>query len=111
MARAKDPTAPIRARAAKLPDVVEGTACNQTTFKVEKSGFLYIGPGARGIGFKAMFELDRSLPQSRRLAEKEPDRYEVDRTGRVTTRFSAEEPLPKSVWEKWLKESYELSAR
>ncbi len=27
------------------------------------------------------------------------------------TRFSAEEPLPKSIWEKWLQESYDLTTK
>ena len=31
---------------------------------------------------------------------------EVGNTGWVTTRFSAEAPLPKTLWSRWLKESY-----
>ena len=108
MASSIDPTDPIREKAASLPDVATGTSCNQSSFKVGKVSFLFIGPGAKGVGFKAMFKLDQSMSQARKLASKEPGRFEVGSTGWVTTRFTAEEPLPKSVWQKWLQESYDI---
>ncbi len=108
MARSKDPTELIREKAASYPEVAKGTSCNQSSFKAGKGSFLFIGPGAKGIGFKAMFKLDRSMPQARKLASQEPDRFEVGSTGWVTARFTAEKPLPKSIWAKWLQESYEI---
>jgi hypothetical protein len=110
MPRATDPTEPIRKRAAAFPEVAIGTSCTQSAFKVGKKSFLFIGPGARGVGCKAMFRLGQSLAQAERLAAKEPDRFEVGKGGLVTTRFTAEKPLPKTIWEKWLRESYELAA-
>jgi hypothetical protein len=56
-----------------------------------------------------MFKLKSSMPHARKLATKEPERFEVGSTGWVTTRFTAEAPLPKSIWEPWLEESYELT--
>ena len=109
MARAQDPTDPIRRRAVTFPAVAKGTACNQSSFKAGKGSFLFIGPGAKGQGFKAMFKLDRSIPMAGKLAAKDPDRFEVGSTAWVTTRFTAEKPLPKTIWEKWLKESYDLT--
>jgi hypothetical protein len=103
-----DPTDPIRRKAATFPDVADGTACNQSSFKAGKGSFLFIGPGAKGVGYKAMFKLGDSMPQARTLAAKEPDRFEVGSKGWVTTRFTALKPLPKSIWQKWLKESYEV---
>ena len=111
MSASSDPTDAIRAEAAAFPDVAPGTSCNQSAFKVGKRAFLYIGPGAKGRGFKAMFKLDRSMPHAEELAAKHPDRFEVGSTGWVTTRFTAEEPLPRAVWETWLEESYEMAAR
>ena len=84
MARAQDPTEPIRKRASALPGVARGTSCNQSSFKAGKGSFLFVGPGAKGKGFKAMFKLDRSMPQARKLASEEPDRFEVGSTGWVT---------------------------
>ena len=109
MPSSKDPTDPIRQQAVKFPAVEQGASCNQGSFKAGKAAFLYIGPGAKGQGFKAMFKLERSRAQAEQLAKKEPDRFEVGSTSWVTTRFTADEPLPKTIWQKWLKESYELA--
>jgi hypothetical protein len=109
MVRPQDPTDPIRRSAVKFPAVAKGTSCNQSSFKAGRGAFLYIGPGRRGRGFKAMFKLKRSMPQAKELATTDPDRFEVGSTGWVTTRFTAEKPLPKKIWENWLRESYELT--
>lgn len=109
MAREKDPTEPIRRRAASLASVDEGSSCTQSSFKVGKTAFLYIGPGPKGEGFKAMFKLGPSRPRAEELAAKQPGRFGVGSTAWVSTRFTAEEPLPKSIWEPWLAESYELA--
>ena len=89
-----------------MPDIVEGTSCNQTSFKVGKKAVLYVGPGAKGVGYKSMFKLAASLDEARELAASEPDRFEVGSGNWVTVRFSAEKPLPKKIWSKWLKESH-----
>ncbi len=104
----KDATEAIRMRAAEFPDVVKGTSCNQSSFKTASGSFLFIGPGAKGVGFKAMLKLGDSMDQARALAAKDSERFEVGKTGWVTVRFSNEKPLPESIWEKWLKESYAL---
>ena len=111
MARAQDPTDPIRKKAVTFPAVATGTSCNQSSFKAGKDSFLFIGPGAKGQGFKAMFKLERSMPHAAKLAAKDPDRFQVGSTGWVTTRFTAEKPLPQSIWEKWLNESYDLTVK
>ena len=54
MARTQDPTEPIRTQAAAFPGVAKGTSCNQSSFKAGKGSFLFIGPGAKGQGFKAL---------------------------------------------------------
>jgi len=108
MARSDDPTTAMREMAAAFPEVAAGTSCTQSSFKT-RSAFLFVGPGTGGRGFKAMFKLARSLPQAEALAAARPDRFEVGTTRWVTARFTAEEPLPASIWRKWLKESYELS--
>lgn len=106
---ATDPTQAIRNAAARFSGVTTGASCNQTAFKVGKQSFLFIGPGAKGRGFKAMFKLNDSMHQARSLAEQSPNRFEVGKTSWVTARFTAEEPLPKDIWEKWLAESHALA--
>lgn len=109
MARSKDPTDAIRRVAVTFPDVAEGASCNQSAFKVGKGTFLFIGPGPKGQGFKAMFKLNASMPQALKLSSESPDRFEVGSTGWVTARFTAEEPLPRRIWGKWLAESYDVT--
>ena len=104
-----DPTEPIRLKASRYPEVDEGTACTQSAFKARKKAFLYIGP--QGGRYKAMFKLQESMPEAVELAQKVPNCYEVGSSGWVTARFTAEEPIPKQLWEKWLDESYDLSRK
>ena len=104
--KTSDPTEPIRLMASEFPEVDEGTACTQNSFKTGGKAFLFIGP--QGGRFKAMFKLKKSLEQAKELAEKHPDDYQVGSSNWVTARFSDENPLPVRVWKKWLRESYEL---
>lgn len=106
MPGAKDPTKALKQAAAALPDVVDGTSCNQTSYRAGKKAFLYVGPGTNGIGHKAMFKLEVSLNEAKDLATGDPERFEVGVGNWVTTRFSAEAPLPKKIWSRWLKESH-----
>ena len=109
MAKSSDPTDAIRSQAVTLPGVAKGTSCTQSAFKAGKGTFLFIGPGPKGQGFKAMFKLKASMPQALKLSAEDPKRFEVGSTGWVTARFTAEEPLPKRIWGKWLEESYEVT--
>ncbi len=106
-ARANDPTEPIREKASRYPGVDEGTACTQSSFKAGGKGFLYVGE--QGGRYKAMFKLERSIPEATALAEAHPADVQVGKGGWVTARFSAEEPMPKGRWTKWLDESYALA--
>ena len=101
----KDPTEAIRKKAGSYAGVDEGRACTQNSFKAGKKAFLFIGE--QGGRYKAMFKLDASKAEAERLAEEDPDRFQVG--SGVTARFTAEEPMPKKLWSKWLQESYELS--
>ena len=109
MSTRKDPSAAIRESAAALPGAILGLSCNQSSFKVGKTAYLYIGPGAKGLGYKAMFKLSASLEQAAELAAKEPDRFGVGKGGWVSVRFTDAKPLAKTIWLKWLKESYALA--
>jgi hypothetical protein len=107
-AKPKDPTEPIRQAASEFPDVAEGTSCTQGSFKVGKQAFLYVGP--QGGRYKAMFKLEASRAQAEALAKERPDDFQAGSTAWVTARFSAEKPLPKRLWTKWLRESHALAA-
>ena len=67
MSDSVDVTLPIREKAASFEEVVGGTSCNQSSFKTKRGSFLFIGPGAKGVGYKAMFKLRDSLPQAEAL--------------------------------------------
>ena len=102
----RDPTDALKAAAAALPNVVEGTSCNQSSYKVGKKAFLYVGPGPKGVGYKAMFKLTASMALAEEMAKGNPGSIDIGKGNWVTARFSAEDPLPKRVWSAWLKESY-----
>lgn len=110
MPRQRDPIGALKDAAGEFPDVVEGASCNQTTYKVGGKAFLYVGPGAKGIGFKAMFKLGPSLGEARILASDDPNRFQVGAGDWVTARFTADDPLPKKTWSRWLRESYTLAS-
>ena len=109
MTSSHDPTDAIRRQAIEFPGVARGASCSQSAFKAGKGTFLFIGPGPKGQGFKAMFKLEASMPEAMKLAEENPKRFEVGTTGWVTARFTAEEPLPKQIWGRWLAESYDVT--
>ncbi len=101
-----DPTDPMRLRASQYPGVDEGTACTQSSFKAGKKSFLFVG--MQGGRYKAMFKLQESIPEASELAMKEPNDYQVGKFGWVTARFSADNPMPKALWERGLDERYNL---
>lgn len=103
-----DPSAPLRERASEYPDVDEGTACTQSSFKTGGRAFLFVG--MQGGRHKAMFKLRESLPGAEQLAARDPDRFQVGKGGWVTARFTSQAPLPKKVWRAWLDESHALMA-
>ena len=72
MATLKDPTQPMREKASAMPSATEGSSCNQTSFKIGKKSFFFIGHGAKGQGYKARFKLERSIPQAEVLAPDKP---------------------------------------
>ena len=109
MAKPQDPTDANRRLAVTFPGVAKGTSCTQSSFKAGKGTFLFIGPGPKGQGFKAMFKLNASMPQALKLASEDPQHFEAGSTGWVTVRFTAEDPLSKRIWGKWLAESYDVA--
>ena len=102
MSGAKDPTKALRKATGALPGAVEAMSCNQTSYKMGKKAFLY-------VGHKAMFELEASLGEAESLSKSEPERYEIGKW--VTTRFSAEYLLPKKIWSSWLVESHAVTTK
>ena len=112
MSKSSDPLEAICKKAMAYPGSIKGESCNQFSFKASKGKFLFIGPGPKDQGYKALFKLDKSIAQAKSLAEKYPGHYKVGSSGGwVTVRFSDEKPFPKSIWEKWLNESYKLSCK
>lgn len=105
----KNPTDPMRLKASRYPEVDEGTSCTQSSFKTGGKAFFFIGE--QGGRYKAMFKLDASKPQAIKLASAHPGDYQAGACAWVTARFSADAPMPATLWKAWLDESYALSRK
>ena len=106
---ADDATEPMRQRASAYPEVDEGTACTQSSFKTGKKAFLFIGD--QGGRHKAMFKLEASRAEAEALAAEHPKDYQAGSGAWVTARFSDDAPMPEERWTRWLDESYALTCR
>lgn len=98
----------IKVKASQYSEVAEGTSCTQNSFKRGKKAFLFAGE--QGGRYKVMVKLKDSIPEAKKLALAEPGKYQVGKPPWVTARFSNEDTLPAEIWQRWLDESYELSA-
>lgn len=105
--KGQDPTEAMREYATHFPDVDEGTACTQSSFKTSGRAFLYVG--MQGGRYKAMFKLKASRADAEARAKREPENFQIGSSMWITARFSAEKPMSRSLWIKWLDESYQLS--
>lgn len=102
------PMMAIRALAMKLPDVTEGIACPGTamerrTVKVATKAFVFLGVG------DALLKLDGELPEAKRMAKAEPERFRAGANGWVKITFDADRPPPLAVLKRWLVESHRLA--
>ncbi len=104
-----DPIEPMRLMASQYPNVDAGTSCTQSSFKTNGKAFLFVGE--QGGRYKVMFKLKSSKSEALELSDIEPENYQIGSGMWVTARFSAEKPLPKKLWQKWLNESYTLSQK
>ncbi len=104
-----DPTQAMREGASAYPDVAEGTACTQASFKTGGKSFFFVGE--QGGRYKAMFKLKTCKDEAIKLAAQEPGNYQAGSGVWVTARFSEDDPMPQARWERWLDESYALSQK
>ena len=102
-----DATEQIRLRASQYPNVDEGTSCTQSSFKTGGTAFLFIGE--QGGRHKAMFKLKASREEAAQMAREKPKDFQIGSGAWVTARFSDQAPLPTSLWQRWLDESYAIS--
>ncbi|MEM8695640.1 MAG: MmcQ/YjbR family DNA-binding protein [Pseudomonadota bacterium] len=97
----------IKLKASQYPEVAQGTSCTQNSFKRGKKAFLFAGE--QGGRYKVMIKLKRSIAEAQKLADAEPENFQVGKPPWVTIRFSNEDPVAADIWERWLDESYDLS--
>jgi hypothetical protein len=99
----------LRRAALRHPDTHEGISCEGTslekrTVKAHRKAFVFLGVG------DVMVKLRESLPEARRLAKKEPERYRAGAHGWVKACFAEDEVPPLAVLVRWIDESYRLVA-
>jgi len=103
------PIRALRRAALRHPDTHEGVLCEGTslekrTVKAHKKAFVFLGAA------DVMVKLSASLPEARRLAKREPDRYRAGAHGWVKASFAEDELPPLALLERWIDESYRLVA-
>jgi hypothetical protein len=97
----------LRPIAMALGDVEEGIACKGTaiessTFKANKKAFLFVGAGA------VRLKLDASLADARKLAAKDPDKFDVGAGGWIKIAIADGEKAPLTILKKWISESHDV---
>ena len=105
--RVSAPMKALRRAALRHPDTHEGVSCEGTslekrTVKTHRKAFVFLGVG------DMMVKLRESLPEARRLAKKEPERYRAGAHGWVKASFAEDEVPPMRLLERWIDESYRL---
>lgn len=95
-------------RALAYPETNASGACVRTAIRVRKKGFIYIG--VKESEYNALFKLGPSLDEASALAAEAPANYQVGKTGWVTVRFSHEEAPPAGLMERWMEESFRITA-
>jgi hypothetical protein len=104
---ASAPIKALRRAALRHPDTHEGVACEGTslekrTVKAHRKAFVFLGL------CDVMLKLRASLPEARKLARAEPERYKVGANGWVKARFQDGHVPPLARLEAWIDESYQL---
>lgn len=98
----------IRALALEHDDVTESVACKGTalesiTFNRGSKAFLFLGK--KGGFHVVRLKLLRSEDEAKKLAKKEPGRYDVGANGWAKLTLG-EDSAPAKLLEKWVDESY-----
>jgi hypothetical protein len=100
----------LREIAMRFPEVQEDVACKGTAvesaaFKAAGSkAFLFVGKTV------ARLKLERSLPESQKLASRHPESCQVGALGWVTVSLMPDASPKLDVLERWIDESYRLLA-
>jgi predicted DNA-binding protein (MmcQ/YjbR family) len=97
----------LRRAALRYPDTHEGISCEGTslekrTVKAHKKAFVFLGEA------DLMVKLRESLPEAKRLAAKQPERYRAGAHGWVKATFAEDELAPMALLERWIDESYRV---
>jgi hypothetical protein len=105
--RVSAPMKALRRAALRHPDTHEGVSCEGTslekrTVKAHNKAFVFLGVA------DVMVKLRESLPEAKRLARKEPDRYRAGAHGWVKASLAEDEEPLLSLLVRWIDESYRL---
>jgi hypothetical protein len=99
----------LKKLAMRLPHVEEGIACAGTALEsptVTAGGKAFLFLGEKDVRLK----LGDSIGEANMLAAKAPGFCEVGAHGWIKLTLSADVPLSKEVFERWIGESYRLIA-
>lgn len=98
----------LRTQALELPEVEEGSSCVNRAFKAAGKNFAFVGERRGDCTLR--LKLSDALPEVERLAETQPERFQVGTGGWTLVVFPPDDPPGPDQTERWITESYRLLA-
>lgn len=98
----------LASRALSLPEAYEENPWGHRAFKVKKKVFVFLG--TEDLGLSLSVKLPESAAMALTLPFASPTRYGLGKSGWVSAKFAAGEPVPTQLLLEWIDESYRAIA-
>lgn len=91
-----------------FPKTEEGQSCVNRAFKAGGKNFVFVGEKEQLCNVR--LKIDASIPELAKLADSDPERFQVGKGGWALLRFPPDDPPEVADLERWITESFLLLA-
>lgn len=98
----------IRTHALTFPETVEGSSCVNRAFKAGGKNFVFLGENDEECNIR--IKLESSIPELKKLAKADAERWSVGTHGWTHIRLPPDEAPPVEDLQRWITESFMLLA-